>query len=346
MSGGGRLEVLQGGAGCTVQDCGRPGHRHQGVAVSGWLDDALAGAANALAGNPPDAACLEWRGPGLVLRVAAGPVRIGVAGGEAARSGDDGTAARPLPRWAGAILQPGERLHLAPRPGGVACLALGGGVQVPAVLGSRSTHVRTRMGGVAGRMLRPGDALPCDRLAEGDTRVWRADSPPDWDAPGPIRVILGPQDDHFLDPRQLLDTPWRVTPELDRMGMRLDGPPLAHRGPGAADIVSDGVVPGAIQVPADGRPIVLLADAQTVGGYPKIATVIRADLPRLAGLPPGATLRFEATDAEAARRALAARLRRWRAWCDALRPGPAEGWLDLDALHRANLVSGCIRAEP
>ena len=136
----------------------------------------------------------------------------------------------------------------------------------------------------------------------------------------PIRVILGPQQEHFTAAalQEFVNSAYTVTPQMDRMGMRLDGPPLKHVTPEAADIVSDGVTPGVIQVPGNGQPIILLADCQTVGGYPKIATVISADLPRLAQRKPGDVLRFRAVDAEEAKAALLDLESRWRAWADTL----------------------------
>ena len=344
----GRLEVVRGGAGCTVQDAGRVGHRHEGVALSGWLDGWMAGAANALAGNLPQAACLEWRGPALRLRVAQGPVRVAVAGGAAAWAPDAQARPQPLPPWQSVLLEEGAMLDLAALSGGCAWMAVSGGVRVAPVLGSRATHLRTRMGGLDGRMLQPGDRLGCAALASEDRRLWCAAAAPDWLEAGPIRVLPGPQQDHFSAEAwaRLLDSAWQVTPALDRMGLRLAGPALAHVDAAAADIVSDGVVPGAIQVPADGQPIVLLADAQTVGGYPKIATVIRADLPRLAQARPGERLTFAAVDGAGARAALARLRVRWQAWCAALRPARPPGGIDEQALYRDNLISGMLRAEP
>jgi allophanate hydrolase len=344
---GGLIEIVSGGPGCTVQDAGRFGHRHAGVAQAGWLVPPWADAANALVGNPVDAAGLEWRGPGLVLQVVRGPVRMAVAGAVRVEVSRGGGPARPLGPWCSATLAEGDRLHLGAAAEGWACLALGGGVQVPLVLGSRSTHVRTRFGGLDGRMLAPGDRLPCHRRDDGATGECRALAPLALPT-GPIRILWGPQDDHFTAQAraQLLDTGWQVTAEQDRMGMRLAGPPLAHVSVAAADIVSDGAVPGAVQVPANGLPVVLLGDGQTVGGYPKIATVIRADLPRLALMPAGCTLRFEAVDAPTARRALLAAHADGRAWAAALVPCQPEGWLDEAALYNDNLVSGMLRAEP
>jgi allophanate hydrolase len=156
--------------------------------------------------------------------------------------------------------------------------------------------------------------------------------------------MAGPQRDHFTDAAwaTLLDATWTATAEQDRMGLRLAGPALAHVSPQAADIVSDGVVPGVLQVPASGQPIVLLADAQTVGGYPKIATVISADLPRIAQARPGQTLRFTAVDAAGARAALADLRARWQAWAATLVAGLPPGEVDEAALWSANLVDGVV----
>lgn len=344
---GGLIEIVSGGPGCTVQDPGRFGHRHEGVAQAGWLVPPWADAANALVGNPVDAAGLEWRGPGLVLQVVRGPVRMAVAGAVRVEVSRGGGPVRSLGAWCSATLAEGDRLHLGVATEGWACLALGGGVQVPPVLGSRSTHVRTRFGGLDGRMLAPGDRLSCLRRGDVGTGEHRAPAPLALPT-GPIRVLWGPQDDHFTAPARarLLDTDWQVTAEQDRMGMRLAGPPLAHAHAAAADIVSDAVVPGAVQVPANGLPVVLLADGQTVGGYPKIATVIQADLPRLALMPAGRTLRFEAVDAPTARQALRATQADWQAWVASLVPHRPAGWLDEGALYHDNLVSGMLRAEP
>ncbi|TXG87752.1 MAG: allophanate hydrolase subunit 2 family protein, partial [Zoogloea sp.] len=158
--------------------------------------------------------------------------------------------------------------------------------------------------------------------------------------------ILGPQDEHFTAAalEAFLSQPFRITRERDRMGMRLAGPLLAHSARGA-DIGSDGLTPGAIQVPADGQPILLLADCQTVGGYPKIATVIRADLPRLAHLQPGDEIRFRAVDADEAAAARAALARRLSDWLASARPAQAGGDPDTAVLLAANLAGAAVRGD-
>ena len=338
------VEVITGSPGCTVQDAGRFGHRHQGIPLAGWLDPPLAQAANLLAGNPPDAACLELRGPGPVLRVSGGPVRVALAGRVDARLQRLNADPRPLRPWTSATLQPGDLLRVGLVAGGCAYLALHGGVQVPPLLGSRSTYVRAGLGGLHGEALRAGDRLPCTRWADRSPCERQAPTPWTLDG-GPVRVLLGPQLDHFPAEQvaRFLSSAWQATAAQDRMGLRLAGP-LQHRDPAGADIVSDGVAPGAIQVPANGQPIVLLADGQTVGGYPKIATVITADLPKLTQAAPGTLLHFQAVDAAAAHAALVALRQRWRDWaatlCDRLPPGA----LDEAALYAGNLISGAIDA--
>jgi len=342
---GGLIEIVDGGLGNAIQDAGRFGHRHQGLAVSGHLDRPLADCANALVGNPPDAACIELRGLGPALTVRSGPLRVALAGEVRATILRASGSSQPLPAWQSATLDDGDCLPIGAIAGGTAYLAISGGCAVPRQLGSRSTYQRAGIGGIAGHTLQPGDCIPCAQLSQRDCREKRGE--PFVHADGPIRVLLGPQAGHFTDAAiaTLVSTPFVATAEQDRMGLRLAGPALAHVDASAADIVSDGVVPGAIQVPADGQPIVLLADGQTVGGYPKIATVIRADLPRLAQARPGERLTFAAVDGAGARAALARLRARWQAWCVALRPARPSGGIDEQALYRDNLISGMLRAE-
>lgn len=311
---GGLLEVTHPGLGNGIQDDGRVGYRHMGITVSGSLDPLLAHCANALVGNPPGAACLELRALGPALLIRQGPVRLAVAGNLTPRILRADGREESAPAWTSHTLNVGDTLETGPVRGGVAYLAVSGGLATPPQLGSRSTYQRALIGGLAGRLLGQGDLLPSGAVA--DPTAGERSAPP-WTYPDePIRVLLGPQDGHFTPAaiEDFLGSDYRVTPQMDRMGMRLEGRALAHRTPECADIVSDGVTPGAIQVPGNGQPIILLADCQTVGGYPKIATVISADLPRLAQVKPGQSLRFQAVDAGQAKAARLARQDDWRAW--------------------------------
>ena len=187
-------------------------------------------------------------------------------------------------------------------------------------LGSRSTYQRALIGGIDGQPIVTGNLLPCSAQR---FRPFRETQAAAWShGEGPIRVMLGPQAGHFKPEavHALLTSEYCVTPQMDRMGVRLEGPALSHLRPEDADIVSDGVTPGAMQVPGNGQPIILLADCQTVGGYPKIATVISADLPRLGQIRPGENIRFAAVGAAEARQALLAREAQWQAWADRVSP--------------------------
>lgn len=342
----GLLEVVDAGIGNCIQDAGRPGYRSIGVPVSGAADPILLACANRLLGNAPDQAGLEISLVGPRLQAVTGTVRIALAGDLRGRVIRGNGITLDVPPWQTATLFPGDGIALGAAQGGVAYLAITGGFNVPPQLGSRATYPRAHLGGVAGRALAAGDRLPCGTVS-GDPWLEFRSEDAYVHADGPLRVVPGPQADHFdaaaMD--TLLSQPFTVTREADRMGMRLAGPTLTHRADKGADIVSDGVVPGAIQVPGNGQPIILLADAQTVGGYPKIATVIRADLPRLAHLAPGATLRFAAVtiaEAQAAYRQQATALAAWTARIVSFRP---PGVIDEAALYANNLVSGMIDAQ-
>ena len=327
----GLLEVLNPGLGNGLQDDGRLGYRHMGITVSGSLDPQLAHCANALVGNGNDAACIEIRVLGPLLRVKHGPVRVAIAGHMTPKVRRADGRQDVAPAWTSVTLEVGDELETGTVKGGIAYLAVGGGIATPPQLGSRSTYQRALIGGLGGRLLAKGDLIPGGALA--DRQQGERTAVP-WSTPDePVRVMLGPQDGHFTPGavQDFLGTDYTVTPQMDRMGMRLEGKTLAHRTPACADIVSDGVTPGTIQVPGNGQPIILLADCQTVGGYPKIATVISADLPRLEHMKPGQTLRFRAVDAGEAKAALLEREARWGAWRDGIQTvAPAAAATDDD----------------
>ena len=341
------LRVLSPGLMTTVQDLGRVGYQHLGVPVSGALDHISLRAANLLVGNAPRTAALEiaYQGPALVVE--ADSVRIALAGADASieivsQSGEG--SSRRLTMRESARLRRGETVRIgALASGAVAYLAVEGGFDITPVLGSLSTYTRGGMGGIEGRAIKAGDAIPL-KLAAAPEQEEQMLPLLDLAPPKCFRVILGPQDDYFTEAgiSTLLSATYTVTPATDRMGMRLDGPKLEHAK--GYNIVSDGTAPGSIQVPGNGLPIVLLADRQTTGGYPKIATVISADLPALGRLMPGAKVAFEAVGieaAEAAARLLAAELAAIPERIVAARRGSA---VDAAKLMGENLVSGMVDA--
>ncbi len=304
------LRVIAPGLSTTVQDLGRPGYQHLGIPPSGALDPVGLRAANALVGNAPGTGALEVAYMGPTLAIEADNVRIAIVGGKApVEILSEGTAfARTrLQSMRSACLQRGEMLRIGSiLDATVLYLAVEGGFDTPAVLGSVSTYIRGGFGGLGGRALMKGDFIPLCREA-ASRRDECCFQGLDLSRPPRFRVIVGPQCDYFSERAmaRFFDSEYTVGAGSDRMGMRLDGRPVDHlRG---FNITSDGIAPGSIQVPGNGKPIVLLADRQTTGGYPKIATVISADLPALGRLPIGARIAFEPVTmatAEAARREL------------------------------------------
>ncbi|MGE0423767.1 MAG: biotin-dependent carboxyltransferase family protein [Reyranellaceae bacterium] len=341
-----RLIVERPGLFDTVQDRGRIGFQELGMPTAGAMDRIALALANALAGNPAEtnAAALEMSVLGPTLLVEAESVRVGLVGPiEASLIAGEGATPKQLPTDRSHTLSRGQRLKLGAITGvATAYLAVEGGVAVPLFMGSRSTYTRAGLGGLDGRKLKEGDALPLAR----DTASPRAElalaTPFDYGS-GPIRVVPGPQADHFTEAGHATFTggEYVVSKEADRMGIRFDGPRIEHSALGP-DIVSDGIAPGAIQVPAAGLPIALLADRQTAGGYSKIATIASADLPRTCRLLPGMRVRFKAiavAEAETLRRD---QERRLAAAIAGLKPALPEGGIDLKALYEENLIDGVV----
>jgi KipI family sensor histidine kinase inhibitor len=289
------FEVLEPGLYSTLQDAGRPGFRSRGLPASGAMDPLALQIANAVVGNPQGAAALEVTAPGPVLR-ALETATVAVAGADLSAT-IDGTAIEPAVPVA---IRPGQTMRFGfPRRGVWAYVAVAGGIRVPMVLGSASTYVPGGIGGMGGRRLIAGDILG---RGEGETGSAALTTPslvlPVKEVT--IRCVLGPQADWFTaDAGETLRTAaYRVTVRSDRAGIRLEGPGLQHRG--RADILSDGMLPGAIQVPGGGQPIVIMPDGPTTGGYPKIGVVVSADLRLLAQAQPGTRIRFVETTVEEA----------------------------------------------
>lgn len=205
----GLIEVIDGGLGNAIQDAGRFGYRHRGLAVSGFLDRPLADCANALAGNHPAAACIEMRGLGPTLAVRCGPLRVALAGNVAATILRANGSSQALPAWQSATLEDHDSLKVGAVAGGTAYLAISGGCAVPRQLGSRSTYQRAGIGGIDGHALQKGDSIPCSQSGKRDFRETRGEPLDHGD--GPIRVMLGPQAAHFTDEaiETFLNTPTR-----------------------------------------------------------------------------------------------------------------------------------------
>ncbi|BBK43083.1 allophanate hydrolase [Allostella vacuolata] len=334
----GALVVQDPGLLATVQDAGRFGWQRFGVVVAGAMDLFALRAANALVGNGADGAAIEFTFTGGRYEVEGGPVRVAVTGGAFAVSVDG----RPVAPWRSFTLRPGEVLAIGPAPDSLrGCLAVAGGFDIPPVLGSRSTHVRSGIGGWQGRALRSGDRLPLLPAAAGGELELPPSALPA--APDRLRLVLGPQDGHFGEEAiaALTGGSYQVTADADRMGYRLSGPALTHLG--GDNIVSDGIALGSVQVPASGQPIVLLADRQPTGGYPKIATIITPDIGALARVGPGASIAFTViglAEAHAIRRAWDAAL---AGVPDLLRPALGAGNLyDSERLLSLDLIGGPI----
>jgi biotin-dependent carboxylase-like uncharacterized protein len=341
------LRVAAPGMLTTVQDLGRTGFQHLGIAVGGALDPVSLQAANALAGNPPGTGALEVAYVGPTLVAEADDVRLAFAGAGAAielLDEEDAADGLRLDGMRSVRLRRGEAVRIGSLIGAnVLYVAVEGGFAIAPVLGSVSTYIRGGFGGWHGRALAAGDRLPLVHENASAREEWQLEGL-DLRPPARIRVIAGPQDDYFSDGAvaTFFAGDYTVGAGSDRMGMRLSGPSIAHlRG---FNITSDAIAPGAIQIPGNGQPIVLLADRQTTGGYPKIATVISADLPALARAPIGARIGFTPVtleEAAAARRALLAEIAQLSSRIVPLRVCGAD---IAPRLLDRNLISGVVDA--
>jgi biotin-dependent carboxylase-like uncharacterized protein len=341
------LRVISPGLMTTLQDLGRPGYQSLGVPVSGALDPVCLRAANLLVGNPAGMGALEVAYQGPTLAVEADSVRIAVAGGQAPIDilAADGGSGHRLAPFESARLVRGQVLKIGALSGSaILYLAVEGGFDVAPVMASQSTLTRGAIGGFEGRALRAGDHVPLRQQAAPEREEVML-PPLDLAQPERVRVVLGPQDDHFTAAglATLLGSPYTISRASDRMGMRLEGPVLEHSSKGY-NIVSDGIAPGSIQVPGNGLPIVLLADRQTTGGYPKIATVISADLPAVGRMTPGASIAFQAVDVETAEAAARNLAREIESLSAQIAPLQRRHAIDAAKLMDENLISGAVDA--
>lgn len=275
------------GPATTIQDLGRPGFARIGLPPTGAMDPRALQTANMLVGNAPGEAAIELAYMGLIARIEGGTAHLALAGAPAVIrvDGCERESHRAFEICDGETLEIG-----AMREGAYAMLAFAGGVSVPPALSSRSLDARAGIGGFQGRALRAGDRIPLGTPQH--PFVERVMRPIPLVPDAPIRVVLGPQMDAFTERglQTLIGRPFRIAHASNRMAVRLDGHAIERR-PGY-EMMSEGTLPGSIQVPPDGSPLVLMADRQTVGGYPKIATVIGTDLGRLAQRRIGATVNF------------------------------------------------------
>ena len=293
------LTVLAGGLQTSVQDPGRFGYRHLGVGVSGALDGYSLRVANALVGNPPSSSALEitLAGPRLRFDRAA---RIAITGAEI----DAHVEGVAIPGWRTIDLPQGCELFLgACRRGARAYLAVAGGIAVPMIMGSASTDVRGGFGGHEGRSLATGDRLrlgssSVTQVVTPEIASWWLDPETDLDFSRAASIRILPGRDFLRADTPIDAGSFQISPQSNRQGLRLHGPALNLVD--TRERLSEPVAPGTIQLPPDGRPIVLLAEAQTIGGYPRIGQIATVDLPRLAQRRPGDPVRFAEIDLDAA----------------------------------------------
>ncbi len=331
-----KLVVSSIGPASSVQDGGRHGAQRYGLTPSGAMDRLALAAANCLVGNTPFAAAIEIGPFGAAFTAREGSVRVGLSG--TSRAAD--ISGRPAAMDTSMMLADGETLTLGfARGGSFSYLAIAGGIAGEATFGSLAVNARAGLGSPYPRPLQAGDELRAIAASsEAELRIDLAAA-----ATGPIRVVMGPQDDEFGDDAKslFLNSDWKISATSDRMGYRLEGPVIRHLH--GHNIVSDGTVNGSIQVPGNGAPIVLMPDRGTSGGYPKIATVISADFGRFAQIPAGTGFRFKAisiAEAQDEARKFAELL---RALPDCLRPIESFD-LDLDALQDANVAGSAVSA--
>lgn len=295
----GSIKVISSGFQTTIQDLGRYGYAHLGVSPSGAADSVSLRLANLLVGNRQDAAGLEMTLVGGAFEFESSCV-VALAGSDFGATLDG----QRLPLWTSALVKAGQVLRCGSTQSGArSYLCIRGGVSVPHVLGSASTHVMTSLGGFQGRPLRAGDVISYQEPPGGASfrpqRV-KETALQQLVKREAVRVTLGPQADLFSDEVRSLfaSSVYHIAEQANRMGLRLSGPPLKRRV--AADLVTEGVPLGAVQVPHDGEPIILFVEHQTTGGYPKIASVVSADIHLVGQLRPRDVVRFEFISVERA----------------------------------------------
>ena len=294
------IKIINGGFLTTIQDMGRYGFQETGMSVSGVMDTRSAALANILVGNSEKEAVIEVTMMGPMIEFTEDNI-VALTGGDLGAK----LSGKPMPRYEAVHVHKGETLSFAGMfSGSRAYLAFAGGLDVPSVMGSKSTNLKSKIGGFEGRKLGAGDEIGFSAPKTWLPNMGKRKLPPEdfSSRECTLRVLMGPQDDCFTAAgiRTFLGSVYTISNEYDRMGCRMEGPVIEHKNGG--DIITDGISFGAVQVPSHGNPIVMMADHQTTGGYTKIANVISADLPRLAQCRPGYQIRFEKVDIEEAQR--------------------------------------------
>lgn len=294
--------VVQPGILSTIQDLGRFGYQKHGISVSGAMDKFALRVGNLLVGNQEGEAAIEMTASGPILRLLV-DLTVAFSGGELGPR----VNGRRVPMWQPLVVKEGDVVSFSsgvPPSGLRAYMVIKGGIDVPPIMGSRSTHLLSKLGGF-GRSLAKGDIVSACKPETGPaTCGLGGDHIPTYPNEWIIRVVPGPQDDYFTPAgmETFFSAQYRITPKANRMGYRLEGPGIEHRQ--GADILSDATPPGSIQVPGDGIPIILLADGQTTGGYAKIGVVVSPDQDKLAQAAPGDCITFRRVDVSGAHRIL------------------------------------------
>ena len=331
-----KLVISTVGPASSVQDGGRHGAQRYGLTPSGAMDRLALATANCLLGNELFAAAIEIGPFGATFTAREGAVRVALAG--ASRNAD--ISGRAVALDTSMTLADGETLTLGfARGGAFSYLAIEGGIAGEPMFGSLAVNARAGLGSPYPRPLQAGDEL--QTAAPSGPAERRIDLPPL--VAGPIRVVMGPQDDEFGEDaiNLFLDSEWKISATSDRMGYRLEGPVIKHLH--GHNIVSDGTVDGSIQVPGNGAPIVLMPDRGTSGGYPKIATVITADFGRFAQIPAGRGFRFKAVSMAEAQREARQFAQLLRSLPDRVRPIETFD-LNIEALQDANVAGAAVSA--
>ncbi len=332
------MHVISPGPRTTIQDKGRLGYQNSGFAPSGFMDRVASRMANVLVGNKDSEAVVEFCLIGPVLKFDE-TVNLAVCGGD---FGIDAGGKR-YPANKSVRVPAGTTVKITTgRVGIYGSLAIGGGLDIPMVMGSRSTNLRCGIGGFKGRALMAGDVIALRHPENGRRDFsWRwvpgrrLVSPDDPDTTK-VRVIPGPQEDMFTEEgiKTFYESTYVITPQSDRMGYRLSGPQVESVG--GYDILSDGIVNGSVQISGTGEPIVMMADRQTTGGYAKIASIINVDIPLFAQLRPGQKVQFERCSVQEAQELIREADKKWKEHCRKLEKSAPSGFKALGLRSKEN----------